>query len=87
MRFIVRRLMFYLIAFWAAITLNFMLPRNRDVVLCNYDLTAFGGGTIIDIMRTHPMVILGGVLQRNPFFIPPDEFLRELNSRPSRGTI
>ena len=35
----------------------------------------------MDIMRTHPMVIIGGVLQRNPFFVPPDEFLRELRER------
>ena len=26
-------------------------------------------------MRTHPMVIIGGILQVNPFFVPPDEFL------------
>jgi hypothetical protein len=35
----------------------------------------------MDIMRTHPMVILGGVLQENPFFVPPDEFLLELAER------
>jgi hypothetical protein len=38
---------------------------------------------IIDIMRTHPMVIVGGVLQENPFFVPPAEFLKELGSRAS----
>jgi hypothetical protein len=27
------------------------------------------------------MVILGGVLQRNPFFVPPAEFLAELRER------
>jgi hypothetical protein len=27
------------------------------------------------------MVIVGGILQKNPFFVPPDEFLRELHSR------
>jgi hypothetical protein len=27
------------------------------------------------------MVIVGGILQRNPFFVPPDEFLKELQSR------
>jgi hypothetical protein len=27
------------------------------------------------------MVILGGVLQRNPFFVPPAEFLSELRER------
>jgi hypothetical protein len=35
----------------------------------------------MDIMRTHPMIIIGGLLQENPFFIPPDEFLRELRER------
>lgn len=35
----------------------------------------------MDIMRTHPMVIVGGVLQENPFYVAPDEFLRELKSR------
>ncbi len=32
-------------------------------------------------MRTHPMIIIGGVLQENPFFVPPDEFLSELEQR------
>jgi hypothetical protein len=39
----------------------------------------------MDIMRTHPMVIVGGLLRENPFFVPPDEFLRELRSRESRA--
>ena len=35
----------------------------------------------MDILRTHPMVIIGGTLQKNPFWVPPDEFLRELEAR------
>ena len=27
------------------------------------------------------MVIIGGTLQENPFFVPPDEMLRELRER------
>jgi hypothetical protein len=27
------------------------------------------------------MVIIGGILQQNPFFVPPDEFLREFRQR------
>lgn len=27
------------------------------------------------------MIIIGGILQENPFFVPPDEFLQELRSR------
>jgi hypothetical protein len=32
-------------------------------------------------MRTHPVVIIGGVLQENPFFVAPDQFLLELRER------
>ena len=32
-------------------------------------------------MRTHPMIIISGILQENPFFVPLDEFLRELRER------
>lgn len=35
----------------------------------------------MDILRTHPMVIIGGILQENPFSVPPDEFLCELRER------
>ena len=35
----------------------------------------------MDILRTHPMVIVAGILQQNPFFVPPDEMLRELRQR------
>jgi hypothetical protein len=31
------------------------------------------------------MIIIGGMLQENPFFVPPDEFLRELRERRTRG--
>jgi hypothetical protein len=39
----------------------------------------------MDILRTHPMVIVGGTLQENPFFVAPDEFLRELRARKSQA--
>jgi hypothetical protein len=61
--------------------LNHVLPKYDDVVVCTYDLNKFGAGVVMDIMRTHPMVIIGGILQENPFFVPPDEFLRELKGR------
>jgi hypothetical protein len=27
------------------------------------------------------MIIIGGILQMNPFYVPPDQFLRELDER------
>jgi hypothetical protein len=32
-------------------------------------------------MRTHPMLIIGGTLYENPFFVPPEAFLQELRTR------
>jgi hypothetical protein len=58
--------------------------RHEDAVICTYHLGKFGGDAIVDILRTHPMVVIGGVLQQNPFFVPPDEFLREFRERRSR---
>jgi hypothetical protein len=54
-------------------------------VICTYDLTKFGGDLVVDVMRTHPMIIIGGILQRNSFFVPPDEFLKELRERRGPG--
>jgi hypothetical protein len=33
------------------------------------------------------MIIIGGILQRNPFFVPPEEFLRELRERRAMRTF
>jgi MEDS: MEthanogen/methylotroph, DcmR Sensory domain len=60
---------------------NDVWRRHDDAVICTYHLGKFGGDTVIDIMRTHPMVVIGGILQQNPFFVPPEEFLGELRER------
>jgi hypothetical protein len=60
---------------------NHILPKIDNLVVCAYDLTKFGASVVIDVLRTHPLVIIGGFLHENPFFVPPDEFLRELRAR------
>jgi hypothetical protein len=67
--------------------LNQILPAYHDPVICTYDLSRFDASVVIDIMRTHPMVIIGGILQENPFFVPPDEMLKELKERQAEKTI
>jgi hypothetical protein len=63
--------------------LNYVLPRYQDPVICTYDLSKFGAGVVMDILRTHPVAIIGGVVHENPFFVQPDELLRELGERRS----
>jgi MEDS: MEthanogen/methylotroph, DcmR Sensory domain len=50
-------------------------------VICTYDLNRFTADIIVDVIRTHPTVIIGGLLRENPFFVPPEEFLEELRGR------
>lgn len=61
--------------------LNFILPRYDDTVVCTYDLGKFSASAVMDILRTHPMVIVGEVMQENPFYTPPDVLLPELAAR------
>jgi MEDS: MEthanogen/methylotroph, DcmR Sensory domain len=61
--------------------INDLWCRHDDAVICTYRLSRFNGDAVIEIMRTHPLVIVGGILQHNPFFVPPAEFLRELRAR------
>jgi hypothetical protein len=61
---------------------NDVWSRHDDAVICTYRVDKFGGDAVIDVLRTHPMVIIGGILQQNPFFTPPEEFLHEIRSRP-----
>ena len=67
--------------------LNYLLPKYDDLVICCYDLTKFRTSVIMDIMRTHPVAIIGGVLQENTFFVTPDQFLQELSERRRNNAV
>jgi hypothetical protein len=61
--------------------LNTTLARYDDPVICAYDLSRSSGSVVLDVMRTHPAVLIGGVLQQNPFYVPPEQMLEELRAR------
>jgi hypothetical protein len=62
---------------------NYVVPKYDDTVVCAYDLAKFGASVVIHALRTHPAVIIGGLLQENPFFVPPDQLLLEMRERRS----
>lgn len=62
---------------------NYVVPKYENAVICAYDLTRFGASVVMDALRTHPVVIIGGLLQENPFFVPPDQLLLEIRERRS----
>jgi hypothetical protein len=59
---------------------NYVVPKYDHTVICAYDLSKFGAGTLMYALRTHPAVIIGGLLQENPFYVDPDRLLPELRS-------
>jgi MEDS: MEthanogen/methylotroph, DcmR Sensory domain len=60
------------------------LDGPASLVVCVYDLAVFSADFVLDVMRTHPLVLVGGTLYENPLYVPPVEFLRGLRERVGR---
>jgi hypothetical protein len=60
---------------------NDVVPKYEDAVICAYDLSKFDARTVMHALRTHPRVIIGGLLQENPFYVDPAEFLVEIRQQ------
>jgi MEDS: MEthanogen/methylotroph, DcmR Sensory domain len=65
--------------------LNAVLAGRRDEVICAYDLATISAAAVVDARRTHPAVILAGLLRENPFFLSPERFVAEIQERRSQG--
>jgi MEDS: MEthanogen/methylotroph, DcmR Sensory domain len=60
---------------------NEVLTRTRQPAICVYDTSLLTGAMMLDILRTHPLTLVNGAVQANPFFTPPEVFLEELQKR------
>jgi hypothetical protein len=49
--------------------------------VCTYDFARFTASSIVDVLRSHPAAIIGGMVHENPFFISADELIEELSQR------
>jgi len=52
--------------------LNRFIVEHPQVILCLYDLDQFSGQMFVDILRTHPKVLMGSTILDNIYFIEPD---------------
>jgi hypothetical protein len=55
--------------------LNRFLPRYPQIILCLYDLEQYGGQILVDILKTHPKVLMGETVLENLYYLEPDELL------------
>ncbi|HJV79374.1 MEDS domain-containing protein [Noviherbaspirillum sp.] len=63
---------------------NNLVKEVPLTTLCQYDMRKFDGGTIFEILNVHPLMIVRGQIMRNPFYVPPDQFLAERNAAAKR---
>ncbi|MEV6844430.1 MEDS domain-containing protein [Actinoplanes sp. NPDC051411] len=50
---------------------NHLAPRYPQMLLCLYDLARFGTDVLPELLRTHPKVLVGGVLLDSPQYMRP----------------
>ena len=62
--------------------LNRVTASYPVVVLCLYDLDRFSGEVVVNIVKTHPQVLIQGILVENPYYVGPDEFLGSASPMP-----
>ena len=58
--------------------ISLLLRQYPVTAVCQYDSRAFEGSTIMDILKVHPLMVVRNAVVRNPFFIPPEDFLSQM---------
>jgi MEDS: MEthanogen/methylotroph, DcmR Sensory domain len=57
--------------------LNYFIPGKPWISICMYNVNKFPGATILNVLKTHPFIINGGIITQNPLFIHPDKWLAD----------
>jgi hypothetical protein len=60
---------------------NLLTHAHECAFMCVYDLNRFGGRAIMDVLSTHPMVVMGDRVLDNPYYMKPRDFLESLMRR------
>lgn len=63
------------------VRVNEVLARTRNPAVCVYDVDRLTGTMMMDLLRAHPLTVVGGTLYENPFFTAPEEMLAEVRQR------
>ena len=63
--------------------LNRVTSSYPVVVLCLYDLDRFSGEVVVNIVKTHPQVLIQGILVENPYYVGPDKSLGSASPMPA----
>ncbi|MFF3373790.1 MEDS domain-containing protein [Streptomyces sp. NPDC002680] len=60
---------------YEAVVNQFLIRNPYQGGLCLYPLDQYSGETLVEVLKTHPKMVLGGMVLDNPYYLDPDEFL------------
>jgi hypothetical protein len=60
---------------------NEVLSRTKQLAICVYDMSKISGALMMDILRSHPLTLIGSVIHENPFYTPAKQLVEELRAR------
>ncbi|HCJ29066.1 MAG TPA: hypothetical protein DHV63_07190 [Pseudomonas sp.] len=66
---------------------NEVLSENRQPAICVYDISKLSGSMMMDLLRTHPLTLINGIVQENPFYTPASEMIEELRNRETKTLL
>lgn len=55
--------------------LNTFFPKANACALCQYNRNRFSDTLLLDVFRTHPLVVYKNKLIENPLYVTPEEFI------------
>jgi PAS domain S-box-containing protein len=57
--------------------LNAFFPGSQCLGLCQYDRRRFSSSLLLDVLATHPIVVVGTQIYDNFYYVPPADLLKE----------
>jgi hypothetical protein len=57
-----------------------LLETHPITAVCQYDIDAFDGTTIMNVLKVHPLMVVNGAVVRNPFFVAAKDILQQIGS-------
>jgi DNA-binding CsgD family transcriptional regulator len=61
--------------------LNRLVDRYPQTMLCLYDVRKLDGGVLLELLRTHPKLLMGGLVIDNPHYLAPDDYVATRRAR------
>lgn len=59
--------------------------KDEEYQVLRHGLARFSASSVVDVLRSHPVAVIGGIVHENPFFVPPGELLRERQGQLASG--